>query len=178
MGVAGKLLSLLALASPLLAGCAAAPAGAGNSVPVLAAERERMLDALARLTAQLDGRPIRVDVSHSSAPAAYAWPDGRLLVTGGLVRLLDDDELAAALAHELGHLVADGHARAAVAALGGAGRRPDAESRADAAGVQLLARAGYPTAAMPRMLEKVAGAPGMTRAWRAGLLRRASLLKR
>ena len=159
-------------------GCAA-PAGGG--VPVTSPERRRADAALARLSAALDGRVIRLAVGDSSDVAAYAWPDGRVLLTRGLVRLLDDEELAAAVAHELGHLVADGHLRT-VAALGGApaggASAADAESRADAAGCGLLAAAGYAPHAMPRMLGKVSRAPGISGATRAGLKSRIGRLGR
>ena len=174
MGPVSRVLALCVCGLPLFVGCAA-PAGVGRTAPLLTSERQRADVALARLSASLDGRVIRLTVSDSSTVAAYAWPDGRVLLTRGLVRLLDDDELAAAVAHELGHLLADGHLRT-VAALGGARlagpSAADVESRADAAGCGLLSAAGYAPAAMPRMLQKVAGAPGTSGATRASLKNR------
>ena len=43
------------------------------------------------------------------AVTAYGWRGGNLFLTRGLVDVMDDDELAAAVAHELGHLLGDGH---------------------------------------------------------------------
>ena len=166
MGVHPKLAGLVVLISLLLVGCAAPPSD----------DRARARAALDRLTGTLGQRPLHITVSPSDRPAAYAWPDGRLLLTRGLLRLLDDDELAAAVAHELGHLVTDGHLREVVA-LGGAGSTGEAESLADAAGSRLLARAGYSPETMPRMLEKVAAAPSLVHASRESLRRRASALR-
>lgn len=75
-------------------------------------------------------------------------------MTSGLLRLLNDDELAAALAHETGHMIADGHVQAQFG-LAGCRQNPDAESTADAIGVQLLVASGLPRNAMIRMLTKV-----------------------
>jgi Zn-dependent protease with chaperone function len=167
MGVAFKLVGLLAVLSPLVVGCAATPVGTGDQA--------RADVALGRLSAKLQARTMRVEVSSSAGAGAYAWPDGRVLLTRGLVRLLDDEELAAAIAHELGHLISDGHAHSVVA-LGGTGSAGDAEARADAAGGRLLAETGYAAEAMPRMLEKVAAA-GMSAACRESLRRRARALR-
>ena len=72
-----------------------------------------------------------------------------------MVDALDDDELAAALAHEVAHLmteVAGTKQRAALA-------ESDSETielAADRSGCSILAAAGVPPEAMVRMLEKVA----------------------
>jgi len=131
---------------------------------------------VARLTRSTGDRSVRVTVDDTPRVGAYAWPDGRILLTRGLVRLLADDELAAAVAHELGHLLADGHLHAA-AALSGTGAGPDVESRADAVGRALLPPANYPPDAMPRMLEKVAASPGMSNECRARLRERTNRLR-
>ena len=159
MPVLSKLPALLVCWLPLVVGCANHAADVSGSA-IAVDDGARVGRAVGRLTASLDGRAVRYAISNSPTPAAYGWPDGRLLLTRGLVRLLDDDELAAAVAHELGHLLDDGHLHEAApaAALGGVG--VDAEARADAAGVRLLGGAGLPADAMPRMLEKVARADG------------------
>ena len=86
-------------------------------------------------------------------PSANAWPDGSIFVSTGLMDLLDDDELTAAIAHEMGHLPvsADGRPAPSLAE----GRRLDIEERADAAGFALLRRAHLSPAAMARALRKV-----------------------
>ena len=119
--------------------------------------------ALQRLVRAGDGRGPRIATLASDTPAAFAWPDGSIFVTRGLVGLLDDAELTAAVAHELGHLMGDGRLRSAASLGGGSASAPSAsaqrdacaESRADAVGSELLRRAGVATDAMPRMLEKV-----------------------
>ena len=160
-------------------GCASA-ACAGVKPFALAAQQARASRLLSQLATTLEGRTVRLTVDPSQAVGAYAWPEGRLIVTAGLARLLDDEELGAAVAHELGHLVSDGRMRT-VASLGGTefpSPAGDAESLADAAGSRLLASAGYSPEAMPRMLEKVAAAPGTPPALRTRLLRRAAALRR
>ena len=164
----------------VLGGCVRHPGVAPVADGQVASDRARVAGALDRLTAPLHGRAVRFCVSGSDAVAAYAWPDGRLLFTRGLVRLLDDEELAAAAAHELGHLLVDGHVRAAAApvgALGGGISGPDVESRADAAGVRLMERAGYPRDAMARMLEKVARVEGTPAGTRERVMARAGRFK-
>ena len=155
---------MLALLALLAGGCATAPTDVSDGHAALHA-------TVTRLTSDLGGRHVHVSVSDATAPAAYSWPDGRVVVTRGLLRLLDEHELAAALAHELGHLVAGGHVRPP-AALGGTSAAPDVESRADAAGCDLLRSAGYDPAAMRRMLQKVAASPGTGKSCRARLLQR------
>lgn len=97
----------------------------------------------------------RVALSDRAGLGAWAWPDGRIRVTAALVDLLDDAELAAALAHEAGHLRAGapGHEPTAVV---GQGCSLDAELAADRAGCALLAERGVEPEAMIRMLEKLA----------------------
>jgi predicted Zn-dependent protease len=98
---------------------------------------------------------VRWRVTARTGVGAWAWPDGRIEVSRALVDRLDDQELAAALAHELGHLLDGGHLPGHHALDGGSG---DAERRADRLGCRLLLRHGIPASAMPRMLAKVAAA--------------------
>jgi Zn-dependent protease with chaperone function len=99
----------------------------------------------------------RIDwgVSPRTTVGAWAWPDGRVRVSRALVDLLDDDELAAALAHELGHLLDRGDLPAPPAALLGGAEGDDPEMRADRIGCRLLAACGRDPDAMARMLAKV-----------------------
>lgn len=94
-----------------------------------------------------------VHVLNSECVGAYGWPDGNIFVTRGLMDLLSDDELAAAIAHEMGHLLADGHLRSVVG-LNGCCKEPDAEARADGVGFELLENRGIPAHAMIDMLQK------------------------
>jgi hypothetical protein len=114
---------------------------------------------LARATAA----PERIDLGLSSRDTlgAWSWPDGRIRVSRTLVDLLDDDALAAALAHEIGHLLDGGHVADGSSALAGAssGARhdgPGLELRADAVACSLLRARGTPVEALPRMLRTVA----------------------
>ena len=111
--------------------------------------------ALARLAPAIQGRPpMRVYVLGSESVGAFSWPDGTLFVHRRLVDALSDEELSAALAHELGHLLNDGHLQG-VASLRGCCRSPDDEVRADARGVEVLRTSGLDSAAMGAMLLKV-----------------------
>lgn len=157
-------------------GCAAASSPAqrwvescGGTVSGPAQERAR--SALARL--QVNGwleRPLTVTVLRSDRPGAYCWRSGAIFVTQGLIGLLDDDELTAAVAHEAGHLVADGHIPRN-AALDGYRRARgtrvasiasvDAEVAADRMGRELLRDSGIPDRSIERLLVKLASTPAM-----------------
>ncbi len=117
---------------------------------------------------------VRWRVTSRAGVGAWAWPSGRVDVSRALVDRLDDEELAAALAHELGHLLDGGHLDDAPRAL--AGGTADLERRADRIGCDVLRRHGVGAAAMPRMLAKVAAAthdPGGELAARAEAARSA-----
>lgn len=166
-----------------LAGCAAAR-GPGPD-PVAAASDVASAARIARLgqgVAAAVGSPIGVRFALSSRDGlgAWSWPDGRVRVSRALVDLLDDDELSAALAHEVGHLVDGGHVGGGgPAALSGARDAAGVEVRADVVGCRLLRAHGAPTAALPRMLRRVAAAleaaPDPDGPDPAALLRRAAL---
>ncbi len=87
---------------------------------------------------------------------AWAWPDRRVRVSRALVDLLDDDELTAALAHELGHLLDRGDLPSPPAALIGGASGDDPELRADQIGRRLVEASGRSPDAMARMLAKIA----------------------
>ncbi|MEM0908942.1 MAG: M48 family metalloprotease [Pseudomonadota bacterium] len=153
-------------------------------------ENERMALAVngivSRLVAhsQEPNRAVRLTILNSPAVNAFALPSGDLYLTRGLITLAgDESELAAVIAHELGHVTAD-HARlrqrqARAAAL--ARRVSDVvadptikletretadlslatfsqrqEFQADEMGVRTLARAGYDPFAAARFLGSMA----------------------
>ena len=89
-----------------------------------------------------DAAPLRISVLATEDVTAFAWPNGAIFLTRGLMDRLDDDELLAAIAHELGHV--DGTRR---------GQANEAE--ADRRGIALLEAAGIPGTTMRRMLEKL-----------------------
>ncbi len=100
--------------------------------------------------------PVRtvVRVLASGEPAAYTWPNGEVYVTTGLIDLLDDEELAAALAHEMGHRAGTGRSRR-VLSLRGRKEGLEAELEADRVGVSLLRAAAIRPEKMAVMLSKV-----------------------
>ncbi|MGH1348978.1 MAG: M48 family metallopeptidase [Nannocystales bacterium] len=89
-------------------------------------------------------------------PSAFGLPGSFVYVAVGLLhRVRSEAELAAVLAHEMGHELA-GHGRESLAAVfegGPVSNSPfEDEVEADAIAVELLARSGYDTAALPRVL--------------------------
>ncbi len=98
-------------------------------------------------------KPVRVFVLASDKVTAYVWPRGGIYVSRGLIQRLSEQELAAAIAHEMGHLIDTGTTH--IATLEGATGSDDHEMLADAKGVQLLTRSGLNPAAMATMLQKV-----------------------
>ena len=125
--------------------------------------------------------PYSFTVLNSPVVNAFATPGGFIYVTRGLVELADTEaELAAVLAHELGHLAALHRARhdgrivrnnILIAGLG-AGRggdelghvlvagalqsfSADDEREADALAIRYLSRTGHDVAALPRFLGKL-----------------------
>lgn len=148
-----------------LAGCSAARHGRDATVAARDADALRLARVLrtgadlARATAH--GERIDLGLSTRDALGAWSWPDGRIRVSRALVDALDDDELRAALAHEIGHLLDAGTVAGGTSALAGgpASSGHDAagiETRADALACGLLRAGGADAAALPRMLRTVA----------------------
>lgn len=102
---------------------------------------------------------ISLSVLNTQFIGGFAWPDGRIYVTRGLVELTSDDELAAAIAHEMGHLLADRGPPTLVALAGQSACDAGCEERADAIGCLLLRVKGRPAAAMITLLRKIAASP-------------------
>ena len=130
------------------------------------------LDRAQRVLDRLIGpnQDIQVEIVGTAAPRAFAWSSGHLLVSCGLAMDPANEQLlAAALAHECGHLLDDGHMdhHAPYTLTHG---RAHAETRADRIGVQLLARAGYDPAAMAQLLADLETDPDFPPAQR-GVLR-------
>ena len=152
---------LLALPSLFALGCAKNSTSsswiARHGGLATGAELLRANALLQRLQSVTDVR-LTVDVLSSPDLAAYSWSNGRLFITSGLAATLTDDELLAALAHEVGHLApnADGSALHGLSGNVTRQAKRDVEALADAAGVQLLSRCGVAPTAMVAMLQKVA----------------------
>lgn len=82
----------------------------------------------------------------SPVPNAFAVPGGPVILTRGIVALaIDEAELAAVIAHEIGHKLA-GHGE--VGSIGGGSR---IEAEADRIGMQLIVAAGYDPRAQGRL---------------------------
>lgn len=153
--VAVRGVRLPVIACCLLLGACHAPVRLPGAADEPRRERvERLGAALAP-----EGTAIHFGLSARRGLAAFAWPDGSVLVTRDLVDLLDDDQLAAALAHEIGHLVNGGHV-AAPATLAGTPVDDQPERHADRTGCRLLAARGRSPDAMRRMLVTVSAALG------------------
>lgn len=136
-----------------------------------------------RLVAASDdpGRSYRITILNAAAINAFALPDGYLYVTRGLLVLANDSsEVAAVIAHEMGHVTANHAAQrqdvARTAALVGrvmtdvitdqdasrqaiassqrtlAGFSRQQELEADAIGIRTIAKAGYDPFAASRFL--------------------------
>ena len=146
---------------------------------LLTGPRQQRVDRIARQVVPADLRDaVTVRVLNSDTVSAYAWPDGRIYVTRGLVDLCDDAEVAAAIAHELGHLLGDGHLEAGPAAgLRGCAEDLDAEAHADLIGAELLGDRGLPSSAMASMLSKVRDADRVGSSCREALTERILLLE-
>jgi predicted Zn-dependent protease len=143
---------------------------------VVADSHQQRADAAVKrlLARRQPSERIGVQVLNSETISACVWPNRRVFITRGLMDRLTDDELAAALSHEIGHLLDDGNLRSMVALrglgpIGGAGAGADHEVQADTFGCGLLESAGIPRAAMISMLEKVRAAHGDDPYLREGL---------
>lgn len=168
-------------------GDAAAAALLGAAPAVQKPAVQRYVNLLGASMAALSERPNlawRFAVIDDDAINAFAAPGGIVLITRGLFRLLDsEDELAAVIAHEIGHVVRKHHysvilrqrlAEEATSKLAAGSRAGDldalskassvlfargldksAEFDADAYALQLATRAGYDPAAVLGVLEKL-----------------------
>lgn len=157
--------------------------------PCAGPEADAAKAAIAPLITKLAGAsrsafPIDFEFVDVATPNALALPGGRVRVTRGLLETLEKpDELAAVIAHEIGHVEArDGlialyrHVGVAVAldiVAGGGGLAQQAvilsgqvsemrhsraqEARADDAGLRIMRDAGYDPAALGRAFGKLEG---------------------
>lgn len=119
----------------------------------------RAVAALAAVAPPSARSRLHVRVLDGAEIEAWAWPSGDVVVSAGLLAILDDDELAAAVAHEIGHLLSDDRLPGAAALLGQTADR-GGEAAADELGARLLAGAGRSAGTMVGMLRRVQDARG------------------
>ena len=101
--------------------------GTGDFAPVGICERARGAAALARMTARLEAQtdlpyPLAVTVLDHDMVNAFALPGGRVVLFRGLIdAAAGPDEVAAVLAHEIGHVAHRDPARGALRSAGSIG---------------------------------------------------------
>jgi Zn-dependent protease with chaperone function len=137
--------------------------------------QQRAERSAAAIAAECSGHCITLHVLATDSVSAFSWPSGDVFVTRGLVHLLDDAELSAAIAHELGHLLSDGHLKSIVS-LKGYPAHQDREERADAFGAALLRAQHIRPTAMATMLKKVRDRGTISPACREALDHRIQIL--
>ena len=111
-----------------------------------------------RLTSASDLKiSYRVYIEHYGQVNAYSAPDGRIVVTQGLLRsITTEEELAGAIAHEMGHLIKGMKPKS----IRGFTTVGNDEFTADKLGVQTLERAGINPLCLASMLQAVLQSDG------------------
>jgi Zn-dependent protease with chaperone function len=150
---------LAALLPMVVFGCAENQAAVASEHIEWVAASNRAATAFDRVRPAFSGSvALRLQVFQSPRPAAYCWSSGTIYLSNALIQSLTDDEVAAAIAHEMGHLVPRG--------FGNPGERfalegvvMDEEQRADAIAVNILKKFGIAPTALVRVLEKMRDAP-------------------
>ena len=164
-------------------------AALGNEdfVPVAICERRRGVAALVRMTARLEAQtdlpyPLAVNVLDHDLVNAFALPGGRVVLFRGLIDAAESpDEVAAVLAHEIGHVANRDPARGALRSAGSIGvlglllgdfaggavvlflverlidanYSRDAEAAADQFAFELLVEAGVQPSALATFFERL-----------------------
>jgi Peptidase family M48 len=162
-----KTVGLSSLWMCLLVGCSVSPSANSSwinrqgGISTDVAQQKRVEAITSRLTAGQTELRVGVHVLNSDAVCAYGLPNRNLFVTRGLLDRADDEVIAAALAHEFGHLLGDGRVRPVVS-LRGCNEDLGAEGRADAYGVELLRLHRLPPESMLRMLRIVRDANALS----------------
>ena len=136
----------------------------------------RAQQALDSLPPEGRSNGVTVTVLDTNQVGAFAWRTGHVFVTRALVELLEEDELAAAVAHEVGHLLAE-HDAPQVTSLQGAACDLNEESQADLVAVRLLRASGQSGDSVVRMLEKITRVGDIPESTRRALRDRIRLLR-
>lgn len=164
-----KILAILCLAL-LLPGCAGSLRDQSAAIDNWARQQggcvcdgrlQRVVTVGNALAMHVGCSALQFHVLRSNSLSAFSWPSGDVFVTAGLVDHASDDEIAASIAHELGHLLSDGHLTSAVS-LRGTNGPINAEQRADLIGCQLLQATGRCPEALVQALTKVCAAAKST----------------
>ena len=134
------------------------------------ATRQRLQKACESILASVDV-PVRLQLLDSRSPNAWSWPSGEIYVSFELLQIFTDDEVAAVVGHELGHLISDGHLNSRLSLASPAGSL-DIEANADAIGRRLLIAGAKDANAMRSALGKLAAHPATTPATRRAIERR------
>jgi len=124
---------------------------------VIDARAQRLAAIGNELQARVECSPLHFHVLRNSALAAYSWASGDIYLTSSLMDAATDDEIAASVAHELGHLLNNGDAHT-VLSLRGVTAPASVEERADRVGCHLLAASGRSPAALLDVLQKICAA--------------------
>jgi Zn-dependent protease with chaperone function len=91
-----------------------------------------------------------VHVVHNSTPSAFSRPGGKIEISTGMIdgRRLSDDEIAAVVAHEMGHILTN----APMSRIPTIQRNQETE--ADVIGLELMSEAGFNPNAAVRLLAR------------------------
>jgi len=144
---------------------------------VTGAYQNRAVAVATPLFATCSGKTLTIQVLNMDSPAAFSWPDGHVFVSRGLEDQLTNPELAASIAHEMGHLLNDGKI-STVAALQGTDAGLMVEVNADATGMKVLKSNHISPEAMVSMLEKVGDCDSLSAHTHEALDQRIAILKK
>jgi predicted Zn-dependent protease len=118
-----------------------------------------LMNRLAQRLTSASGLKIsyRLYIEHYAQVNAYSAPDGRIIVTQGLLRsITTEEEVAAAIAHEMGHLIVGMKPKS----IRGFTMVGNGEFTADKLGIQTLEKAGINPLCLASMLETVLQSDG------------------
>lgn len=123
-------------------------------------ERTQILQNIAdSMTAKRDIETRVVIMNKGESPEAFVYPDGTIFISQSLLNLLDLDETAAVLAHEIKHLIQKTFEKKILAekSLDKLGIGSIHEAVADVLSTDLLEEAGYNSMAAGSLAQKVSG---------------------
>jgi hypothetical protein len=175
-GLPARIKVCLLVAGLLAAGCASAPLESAQTPRPHPTDQARVEQAISRLRPAFSG-VANVRVIPDDAPNAFSWPNGAITISQGLVRLLTNDQLAAVIAHELGHITIARTSAPADKNFALKGTGPaDEESRADAIAIDLLHHSNLNPDTLPQALCLVRDSPQTSPTIKTFLTRRINRL--